>query len=107
MRNNTATAYLVFRIQTTAVDKYAVLPNAGVLGPGQALDIQVAANVGQYPQQVGVKCADRLQVLAAPIDAARRDDEPRQLWVHVAQDKHGALSIPLLFFSLLFVVMFV
>jgi hypothetical protein len=81
LENKDASQLVAFKVKTTAVKRYVVRPNVGILLPGKSVEVQVLLNYDRARLE-GVDLAavhDRFQVLSAVVDATA-SEQLLDLW---------------------------
>lgn len=76
LANASATQMVAFKVKTTALKRYVVRPNVGVIEPGKAVEVSVLLNYEQARvENVDLATVrDRFQVVAIGIENAGRED---------------------------------
>lgn len=74
--NSSTTQLVGFKVKTTALKRYVVRPNVGMIEPGKSVEVSVLLNYEQArAEKVDLATVrDRFQVVAVGIENATRDD---------------------------------
>ncbi|KAG0237399.1 phosphatidylinositol-binding protein scs2 [Actinomortierella wolfii] len=83
---NTSQLPIAFKVKTTAPKQYCVRPNAGRVGPGQSLEVQVQMQAMKEDPPIDVKCKDKFLVQSIAITAEREQLALTELWPTVERD---------------------
>lgn len=85
---NLGTEHTAFKVKTTAPKKYCVRPNAGVIAPGQHVEVHVIPQVAKgvdptLANDLAGKCKDKFMIQSTPVQG----DQPpsSELWAQVPQ----------------------
>lgn len=75
IKNVHPTSLIAFKVKTTAPKQYCVRPNAGVVQPGQVMEVQVILQGMREEPPAGTKCKDKflVQSIKVPQEAASQD----------------------------------
>jgi hypothetical protein len=81
LENKDATQLVAFKVKTTAVKRYVVRPNIGILLPGKSVEVAVLVNYDRARQEkVDLSTVhDRFQVLSVVVDVGATD-QLLELW---------------------------
>ncbi len=88
LENKDATQLIAFKVKTTAVKRYVVRPNLGILLPGKSVTVAVLLNYDRARAD-GVDLAtvhDRFQVLSVTVDASA-SEQLLDLWAKTPEDR--------------------
>ncbi len=87
LENRDASQLVAFKIKTTAVKRYVVRPNVGILLPGKFVEVAVLLNYDRARLE-GVDLAtvhDRFQVLSVAVDVASAE-QLAELWARTPDE---------------------
>ncbi|CEP16310.1 hypothetical protein [Parasitella parasitica] len=80
---NDGLKYLAFKVKTTSLKSYGVLPSSGIISPNSKQTILVKKFALKQEPDIAVKCNDKFKILIAYADA---NDINRSIGFVVASD---------------------
>ncbi|KAI8364783.1 PapD-like protein [Radiomyces spectabilis] len=81
--HNTGDELLAFKVKTTAPRHYCVRPNAGLIGPGDSLSIEVTLQPLKTEPADNATCKDKFLVQSIPVIGNLTKMDLSDLWTHV------------------------
>lgn len=80
VKNESTTAYLAFKVKTTAPKLYCVRPNCGSIAPGSSTSVAITYQGGESEPIVGAKCKDKFLFVGVETDSEMDNKQVANQW---------------------------